>query len=68
MNVTLYTTHCPRCTVLKSKLDNKGIGYEVVDNIETLQEKGITEAPMLEVDGELKGFMDAIRWVNTVEV
>ena len=30
--VILYSTGCPKCQVLKSKLDSKNISYELFDN------------------------------------
>lgn len=38
--ITLYTTHCPRCKVLKAKLDSENIDYEVVEGEEAIREKG----------------------------
>ena len=64
MSVTLYTTHCPRCEVLKKKLDNAGIKYAIVEDEKKMLDKGFTSAPMLEVDGEIMDFMKANSWVN----
>lgn len=27
MNIIFYTTHCPKCAVLKTKLDKAGVSY-----------------------------------------
>lgn len=67
MSVTMYTTHCPRCNVLKKKLELKGLEFTEVDNIAELQEKGITEVPTLEVDERRMSFMEAVNWVNALE-
>ena len=48
--ITLYTTHCPRCRVLKAKLDGENIDYEVVEGEEAIREKGFVTTPLLEVD------------------
>ena len=64
MSVVLYSTHCPKCNILTAKLDDKGINYEEINDVDLMMEKGFTEMPVLEVDGELMGFMDAIKWVN----
>ena len=31
--IILYTTHCPRCKVLETKLNNKNLEYTIVDNV-----------------------------------
>lgn len=63
-NIILYEHGCPRCKVLKSKLDQKNIKYETVNDIELMQEKGFLEAPKLEVDGVVMGFKEAVDWVK----
>ena len=62
--VILYEHGCPRCKVLKTKLDQKGINYETVNDIEVMKAKGFTEAPKLEVDGVVMGFKDATDWLK----
>lgn len=64
MDVILYTTHCPRCEVLKKKLDNAGIEYSIVEDENEMRAKGFLSAPMLEVDGGVMDFMAANNWVN----
>lgn len=62
--VILYEHGCPRCKVLKSKLDQKGIQYETVNDIEEMKAKGFDEAPKLEVDNIVYGFKDAVDWLK----
>ena len=64
MNVVLYSTHCPKCEVLESKLEKKGIEYSVVTDVNLMLEKGFSQAPLLEVNGEIMDFTHAIAWVN----
>ena len=64
MNVIMYSTGCPKCNVLKSKLDSKSIPYMVVSDISSIVAKGITTVPALEIDGRLLDFKKAIDWVN----
>lgn len=66
MKVILYTTHCPKCKVLTAKLKAKGVDYEEVTDIEIMKNKGFMSAPMLEVDGKVMGFAEAVKWVNEV--
>lgn len=62
--VILYEHGCPRCKVLKMKLDQKGIQYEDVTDVEVMKDKGFKEAPKLEVDGVIMDFKDAVEWVK----
>ena len=63
-NVILYEHGCPRCKVLKMKLDQKGIQYENISDVELMKEKGFQEAPKLEVDGVVMDFAKAVEWVK----
>jgi glutaredoxin len=62
--VILYEHGCPNCLRLKKMLDNKHIEYEDITDISIMREKGFKEAPKLEVDGVVMGFLDAKKWVE----
>ena len=62
--VILYEHGCPRCKVLKSKLDKKGIEYEDVSDVEIMKAKGFQEAPKLEVNGVIMDFKEANEWIK----
>lgn len=62
--VILYEHGCPRCKVLKMKLDQKEVKYEVVNDIGAMRAKGFNEAPKLEVDGIVYGFKEAVEWIK----
>ena len=66
MKVVFYTIDCDRCLALEKKLKEKNIDYEECRDIEVMQEKGFTEAPMLEVDGVCLKFVDAMKWVLSI--
>ena len=66
MKVILYTNGCPQCKILKIKLDEKNIEYEVFDDVELMLEKGFRSMPMLEKDGEIMIFPKALEWVKGV--
>ena len=63
MNI-LYSTNCPKCKVLETKLKNKNIEFEICNDIDLMLSKGIQQAPYLEIDNELMDFSNAIKWVN----
>ena len=67
MSITLYTTHCPRCVVLESKLKQKNIKYNSCEDIDAMTEKGFMQAPILEVDGKVMDFKTANDWINKYE-
>ena len=62
--VTMYSTGCPKCRVLATKLEKAGVEFAVVDDIDLMKERGIEEVPVLDIDGQLMSFIDAVRWVN----
>lgn len=70
MNVTLFSTDCPRCKILESKLAEKKIAFNVIKGdqaIEYISSRGFMSAPLLMVDGTNYEFGKAIRWVNEYE-
>lgn len=64
MKVILYSTHCPKCNVLKAKLDQKGISYNEVDNVDIMLEKGFISVPKLEINETVYDFKEAVAWIG----
>lgn len=62
--ITVYSTGCPRCTVLEKKLLQADIMYKICEDRDVMKDKGIDSLPVLEVNGQLLGFAEAIKWVN----
>ena len=62
--ILLFSTGCPMCNVLTSKLDNAGIEYEVTDNMSEILKRGFTTVPVLKVNDMYMGFKEANKWVN----
>ena len=67
-DIMLYSTGCPRCNILKKKLNEKGIAYEESNDIEKMLEMNIFQVPVLVVDGEHMEFGAANDWINNQEV
>lgn len=66
--VTFYTTHCPKCKVLETKLKQKKIEYKTIEDIDYMVALGLKNAPALQIDGEdMMDFATAIKWVNAQE-
>lgn len=66
MDVVFYSTDCPKCKVLKAKLDSKSIDYTVFNDIDRMVEMGITTVPNLMVNGKLMNFKESIDWLNSL--
>ena len=66
MQITLFSTHCPRCSVLEKKLKQKGIDYNEVNDVAIMEEKGYLSVPVLEVDDKIMDFKEANDWINTL--
>lgn len=68
MSITLYSTGCPKCKVLKAKLDQKDLTYDIETDIEKMKELNILSLPVLKVDDKFLQFKDAVDWVNSLTV
>lgn len=62
--VVFYTTGCPKCGVLKKKLDAKGIKYEENNSVMEMLSLGITQVPVLKVEDKFLEFSEANNWIN----
>lgn len=65
--MTLYTTEtCPRCKVLKMKLQAKNVEYIEISDMDVIEAKGIKSVPVLEVDGEMLNLSQANDFIKTL--
>lgn len=62
--VILYSTDCPRCKVLKEKLQAKNISFEECNDIEEMQRLGMTTVPFLKVEDKYLDFKEANNYIN----
>ena len=71
--IKLYSTGCPRCNILKKKLDAAEINYTVVEDMSEIErvcnELKVDMLPILEVEinEEMSQFMEfpqAVKWVG----
>lgn len=63
-NIVFYSTHCPRCKVLETKLKQKNIAYEECNDVQIMKTKGFEMAPQLEVNGVVMDFKAALKWIG----
>lgn len=64
-SVILYTTGCPKCTVLEAKLQQAGVPFTKSVDVKRVIEAGFRTAPVLEVDGKMMEFGAAVEWVRS---
>ena len=63
--ITVYSKPgCPKCRVLKMKLDKKGIEYDDFQDVDKMMKMGLLSLPILCVDGKMIKFEDAVKYVN----
>lgn len=65
--IMLYSTGCPKCNVLKSKLKEKNIAFIENISVDDMKKLGIDAVPVLKVNDKLLDFKAAIEWVNCRE-
>lgn len=61
--IVLYSTGCPKCNVLKLKLNTAKIEYTECKDELVMIDLGISSVPVLSVDGVLYTFEQAVKWV-----
>ena len=65
--IVLYSTGCPKCLILKKKLEQKNISYQENTSVEEMLALGITQVPVLKVGDCLLEFVDANNWISKQE-
>ena len=67
MEAILFSTGCPRCEVLKKKLQQKGIMFSVPGNDDVMkasEEYGFSTVSQLLVGDKLMDFSAAVKWIG----
>ncbi len=64
-SIVLYSTGCTACNNLKLMLKNAGVEYTENNNIEEMLALGISQVPVLSIDGELMLYENAKQWVQS---
>ena len=64
MKVTFYSTGCPRCKVLKKKLEEVGVAFTENNSIDDMLSLGFMQAPVLTVDGTTMNYTEAMEWAK----
>lgn len=66
-NVILFSNDCPRCKILKEKMIDKNIEFEVSDNFDELIQHGLQTAPVLKVNDKYYQFGDAVKLIGELQ-
>ena len=64
MNVVMYSTGCPKCKIVKKNLAENKVVYEEETDVEKMKSKGIERVPVLEVEGKLFSYSEAVKLIN----
>ena len=64
-NIVLYSTGCPKCRILESKLKKSKITYYVVTDKDEMIAKGFKNVPVLKVNNEFFDYYKANNLVNS---
>jgi glutaredoxin len=65
MTLKLFTSEgCPKCKILKKKLDAEGLVYTLDFGMEEIINEGFMSYPVLKVDDIYLDFKEAIQWVK----
>jgi len=65
--ITLYHSDgCPKCMILERVLQEKGVEYESVTDIDVMLEKGFMSVPVLGVDDNNLAFPQALEYVKNL--
>lgn len=62
--IVLYSTNCPKCKVLKAKMNEIGIEFTENNSVEDMLALGIRQVPVLSYNGDLMNFNQAIQWIQ----
>ena len=66
MSIILYSNKaCPKCAVLRKKMEAKNIDYTENTSIEEMVGLGIKNIPVLCIDGTHLKFNEAVNWINS---
>ena len=67
INIKFYTSHCPRCKVLKMLMDNNSMEYIEIDDenvyMPIAKENKILSMPFAEIDGVVYGSKELQKYI-----
>ncbi len=71
MKIILYSTNCPKCNIIKLKLQQLHLDYTLVEDVDTTvdiaKQHNIKSAPILQVDDKFYDFNAAVAFLKEVK-
>ena len=64
MGIIFYSTGCPKCKVLKKKLEEKGIKYTENTSVDEMLSLGISQVPAMKIGGTMMNYTEAVEWLE----
>ena len=68
MEIILYSTGCPKCKVFEKKMDSAALEFTIETDNEKVKDAceklGTLSVPILEIDGRVYGFTDAVKIIK----
>lgn len=65
--IIMYSTGCPRCNILKKKLEQAGIPFEENTDEKLMLSMGFEEVPILKVNNTFLSYTEAVKWISGQE-
>ena len=64
--ITLFSNGCRNCDFVEGLLNAKQIDFKKENDIEIMLQMGFTKMPMLDVDGEMMDFGQAVKYLMNI--
>lgn len=64
METVLFSNNCPKCNILKNKLNDNNIEFETSNDFNEIIEKGFKTLPILKYNGKYMDFMESIIFIK----
>ncbi len=64
--IILYSTNCPRCKILKEKLDSANINYVEENDVDIMLSLSMSEVPQLKINDNIYNFTKAMKWITNL--
>ena len=68
--IKFYSSHCPKCKVLKKLMDEKNIDYQEIDDesiyMKVARENRIMSMPFAEINGNVVGTKELQKYIMEV--
>ena len=62
----LYTTGCPLCKTLEMKMNQAGVSYTKITDIDEMEKLGFQSVPVLYAKGKYMNFSEAMKFIDAL--